>query len=228
MKQIILIVLFISLFSCQNENEIDKEIEVINDIFLQISEYVRFYNFNVPIPPPPPPLYNEKGEFIGIDTVEQKVILRNIENELKVRNIDTSKFIVAVFDTLVDNDHFKLTEDYLLDTIFKNYNFISKSIIENTKSPFKFELNEIKDKGKYELRYYSEFPSGRQVFREKYNFNFGGVITLSRVYFDENYNNAIIFCDYCCGIDCWTGRVLFLQRVESKWRIVNSKLLWIA
>ncbi|MBI9055535.1 MAG: hypothetical protein JEY96_17055 [Bacteroidales bacterium] len=230
MKRILFIGLLITIFSCQNEtsNEIDKEIEVINDIFLQLPEYIQFYNFSLPIPPPPPPIYNEKGEFVGIDTVAQLEILDKIEKEFKARNIDTSKIVLAVFDTLVNNDHFELNESYAVDTIFNNYHSITKSIIENEKAPMKLVLNDIVETGKYELKSYSEFPSGREIFSKKYDFNFSGVITLSRVYFNNRNDKAVIFCDYWCGIDCWTGNALFLEKIDGKWKIVNSELLWIA
>ena len=230
MKRILFIGLLVTIFSCQSEtrNELDKEIEVVNDIFLQLHEYIHFYNMSLPIPPPPPPIYNENGEFIGIDTVAQLKILSKIDEEFKARNIDTSIIVLALSDTLVNNDHFEFSESYISDTIFENYHSIAKSIIECDKKPVKLELNEIVETGKYKLKYYSEFPTGRQIFLEKYNFNFSGVITLSRVYFNKNYDKAIIFCDYWCEFDCWTGNALFLEKIDGKWKIVNSKLLWIA
>jgi hypothetical protein len=229
MKRLFLIGLVITFFSCQNEtrNELDKEIEVINDIFLQLPQYIQFYNFNFQIPPPPP-IYNEKGEFIGIDTVIQHENLRKINKEFKTRNIDTSEIVLALSDTLVINNYFENSDSYISDTILENYHSIIKSKIENEKVPLKIELKEIVETGKYKLKYYSEFPPGRQIFREKYNFIFGGVITLSRVYFNHNYDRAIIFCDYWCEFDCWTSRALFLEKVDGKWKIVYSKLLGIA
>ena len=105
MKNIILIFLLLLIIGCQNNssNRIDFEDEVLNDVFLQIPDFIHFNAYYTPYPPPPKPIANEKGEFEYEDTVEWNKANLKYEQEIKELNIDTTKVVLAVYDTLINN-----------------------------------------------------------------------------------------------------------------------------
>lgn len=217
--------LFTAVISCQNkfEPEIDKEIQVINDIFLQIPEEITFYNYNTPIPPPPPPTSS------GYDTALYEKLMNEYELKLQKIDYDTSIVILAFYDTLISgNRKIDYLEHHLNDTTYGEYSPVFNSLIRNEKEPSVVDLNSITRTGKYELKYFSEFPQGKQFFREEYNFNFGGFLLLSRIYFNENYDKAVLYCQYACGMDCSTGNIILLEKVDTKWKIKEVRMIWIS
>ena len=225
MRKLVILGLFITTISYQNkfESEINREIQVINDIFLQIPEKITFYNYNTPIPPPPPLISSE------YDTPLYEKLMNEYELELKKIDYDTSIVILVFYDTLISgNTKIDHLEHYLNDTTYGDYSSILNSLIRNEKEPFIVDLNSITQTGKYRLKYYSEFPQGKQFFREEYNFNFGGFLLLSRIYFNETYDMALLYCEYACGIDCSTGNIILLEKVDTKWTIQEVRMIWIS
>lgn len=53
-----------------------------------------------------------------------------------------------------------------------------------------------------------------------------GVISFSRIYFDEKGSKAILFYEFNCGPKCGSGEIVFLERENGKWKIVEYKRIW--
>ena len=55
-----------------------------------------------------------------------------------------------------------------------------------------------------------------------------GILSFSRVGFNKENNQALLYCEYDCGGLCGWGEYLFLKLVENSWKIVKRYEVWVA
>ena len=101
-------------------------------------------------------------------------------------------------------------------------------MMNQTKDSKVFNLLNIKNTGKYKLKYSSEFPKGIEIYKTKYDFVFGGFLIFSRVYVDELGEKAIFYCGYVCGGDCGTSHLVLVKKKDTNWEIDGVRLLGIS
>jgi ribosome-binding factor A len=54
------------------------------------------------------------------------------------------------------------------------------------------------------------------------------VITLSKVGFNRNFNQALVYISFVCGAECGTGTVFFLVREGNTWTIQKTIEIWVS
>jgi hypothetical protein len=67
--------------------------------------------------------------------------------------------------------------------------------------------------------------AGWKEFYEKYP-DSGGYIGFSRVGFDAELSQALVYVVQGCGGKCGTGRYVLLKKDGGAWKVVTERLLW--
>jgi hypothetical protein len=75
--------------------------------------------------------------------------------------------------------------------------------------------------------YFSEGEGGWQAFDRDYP-HYGGFITLSKVGFNRDMNQALVYFSSVCGTTCGTGSLVFLVKEGNVWRIKGTAVNWIS
>jgi hypothetical protein len=55
-----------------------------------------------------------------------------------------------------------------------------------------------------------------------------GLLTLSRIGFDDDHSEALVYMTYACGNVCGEGLFVRLTRSEKGWKVAGSARLWIS
>ena len=53
-----------------------------------------------------------------------------------------------------------------------------------------------------------------------------GVLGFSKIYFNHELNSAVVYYEFMCGRSCGRGEILFLEKVNSRWRINKYTRIW--
>ncbi|HQI44679.1 MAG TPA: hypothetical protein PLC59_01180 [Bacteroidales bacterium] len=224
---IIVIAGLVTTTGCNNTGfEIKKETKAINDIFKQLTDSIVYYR-QFPIPPPPPLQSDIKEN----DDLSSGQIQSLKEYNKLMSSIDTNRHVISIFDTLLSSS-IRLSETiskFKTSVIYYDYFGAFDSYLENNKKALFFNLNEIKNTGKYELIYYSEIS--KQLIKGKYpelKFYYYGSITFTRVYMNKEETNGFLECNLRCGQDCHYDFILLIKKAEMNWRIDRIILIGVA
>lgn len=114
---------------------------------------------------------------------------------------------------------------------------ISQQIIGDYKTKNK-ETQQLKDafdlKAKHVLirkdemeQIFKKGPQGWDEFYKRYP-DSGGYIGFSRVGFNPDINQALVYVENGCGGLCGTGHYVLLSKNEGVWKVVNRHMSWIS
>jgi hypothetical protein len=78
------------------------------------------------------------------------------------------------------------------------------------------EFDRIFEKGGWWKDYYKKYPDSQ------------GFLTLSRVGFNPDGDQALFYATNGCGGKCGTGSYVVMQRIGSNWRILKEIIFWIS
>jgi hypothetical protein len=75
--------------------------------------------------------------------------------------------------------------------------------------------------------YFSEGGGGWQAFNRDYP-HWGGFITFSKVGFNRDMDQALIYFSSVCGDTCGAGEFVFLVKEGAVWRIKGTAVSWVS
>jgi hypothetical protein len=75
--------------------------------------------------------------------------------------------------------------------------------------------------------YFSEGGGGWNAFNRDYP-HWGGFITFSKVGFNRDMNQALVYFSSVCGDTCGAGELVFLVKEGVVWRIKGTAVNWIS
>ncbi|HET6975131.1 MAG TPA: hypothetical protein VFI24_02325 [Pyrinomonadaceae bacterium] len=78
------------------------------------------------------------------------------------------------------------------------------------------EIKKIFDVGRNWEEFYKRYPGSR------------GFILLSRVGFNAEMNQALVYIQHSCGGLCGTGNYMLLEKKDDRWQVVKRSMAWIA
>lgn len=232
MKQISLTIFLVLSFSIQaRTSSVDKELNVINDIFIELAQKLPIYHVNDLIPPPPlPPIYNENNEIVGFDSLaykNQQIEYDKALDILRGKNIDTTYMVVAISDLMISKGRY--SDDFnVLESKRNDYDEIITLYKSGIKKDKRFQIEKINEIERFEFMYSSDLPRNVSMSEYQLDFQFGGILSFSRIYFNADKNRALFYCSYYCGEDCGTGNMVFVKKLNNKWVIDDFTLLWIS
>lgn len=210
-----------------DDAELAYEIQVLNEIFVDLTKEVGV-SYGYPIHPPPSrSILDAKGKIIGYDTTKY---LRQLE---KYR-IDTAKFsineggiLLAFYDTLsqIKNESVPFRNHLPSDEYIAVFND-SRPI---NKPNRKIILDSISNTGFYELKYRSELKSDiNEFYAELYKKGGEGALGCSRIHFDKNKKFGIFMCGYYRGILNAHGGCVYIRKINGKWQVEQYSVGWIS
>ena len=59
-------------------------------------------------------------------------------------------------------------------------------------------------------------------------FPYPGIVTLSKIGYDEGHRNALLFVSYWCDVLCGGGSYVWLERPKDRWQPKQEVLAWIS
>lgn len=209
-------------------HEEDKEMEVLNEIFVELAYKMGVIDIMRPPPPPPPPIADSNNRICNSDTLGYHEVIRVFDERIKKLKSDTA-IVIAIVDSLLSYD------------VHKNYEFIKKQLpspeyiealdamTDNSITSRPLDLNQIKNKNGFKLKYYSEFPKEMTIWEEEnYDFTFSGIMGISRIYFDNSDLFGLISCSFMCGSLCGNGTIVCIRKIDNKWTVEKTIVLWIS
>ena len=74
----------------------------------------------------------------------------------------------------------------------------------------------------------SEFPQRREIWNTNYLFEFGGVVSFSRIYFDKDKRYGVLEGGTTYGKLNGNGWIVFIKKDSGKWIIDKIEGTWIS
>jgi hypothetical protein len=229
-----IIFLAVFIFGCKNlakitfddEAEFEYEIQVLNEIFVDLTKEMGV-QFGYPKHPPPPSFRNKEGEQIEVDS---SIYFK----QMKKYRIDTANFSIApqsISLAISDYLHEMSDEEFLLNNnlLSSKYNSVLKHKNKRIKSSKKIVLDSLTNTGIYNLKYRSEFKADLDKFYfNLYINNVYGVLNCSRIYFNRNKTKGIFKCDYYLENLNAHGGYVFIRKVNDIWEVEKYLNHWIS
>lgn len=154
--------------------------------------------------------------------------LKEYEEYIRNRPVDTSNLIVIVHDTLVDYRKGKFLESILTESGFKhnfnvepNWRSLAILLVDSLNTPKRLPISKITKTGKYHLVDEKEFVPTK-------NDRIIGYIQFSRVALNEQKNRACFIFTFNCGRLCGFGNMVFVKKMNGKWKIIGQRELWVS
>jgi len=143
-------------------------------------------------------------------------------NKIVIYPLTYNQTICYNYDCFQNFKNYSLKNDSMLVGDYKNKNARTYKLANKFSIPqtviliSEEELNEIFQNKK-----------GWDEFNEKYS-NSSGIIQISRVGFNSNQTQAILYYSYQRGLVWGEGYLIFLTKYEGKWMVKEENLLWVS
>ncbi len=221
MRKIYFTLLFISgiiLTSCNNKKaDLQFEKNVMYEVYPALIDSV-WVNAELNYVPPPPP---------GINPSEYKLNRRNESNKRfnkELAEFKKKKFPVDLvfLDKAVVRDNSKELKEHFKDAILSENNILDTL-------DYKFDRKKLDSYQAFHLHYVPRIP--RENDRKFYNeccYSIRGVISLSRIQFDDEKKYGVLTAGIECGGMCGYGYRIYIKKVNNKWVVDKIEDGWIA
>jgi hypothetical protein len=238
---LILILIPITFFNCEQKTELtDLEFEqkVFYELFPELSD--KMYNDIrlIPTPPPPPPNYlTEKGFDAksdynkALESWEKSDDYQHRLNEWQKRRDSIINDITEIYIAFPDSiNQFEREDIYELINHFNDQKLIVDSKDFELESGFKVDFDKLKsDNKKLRFKPLSEFPERREFWTTKYDFNFRGSMSFTRILFDQTRTFGVLNAGFVKGRLNGSGCRIFIRKDENgNWKIDKIKGTWVS
>lgn len=153
--------------------------------------------------------------------------------DLQTQRWDTAQLYMAIDDTLIDfsksyhSEGLKDTKSYYkynIENIDTSYFQLFDKLVNDTMlSTRKINFKRIRTNYNYKL-----IPLDSIKSIQKKGFRIIEVHQLSRIVFNDKFDKACFYEQGVCGGECGGGYLLFLEKKNGTWTIVEKKLLWVS
>lgn len=202
--------------------ELEFEKSVANEIFSALLDSV-FYDRRQSPPPPPPPSLDSKYN----DSIAASFNLSDFIADFEKRKIelkkDTAKLVIAIVDTTYQID--KNAKRELID-FYKEFAIKLDTI--NIEKPYRIIISDLKHNNKFKLKYRSELPASSRVWKGNYDFHLSGITGFSRIQFDQTKTYGVLISGFGCGRLCGFSGLVFIRKINGKWKIDEIKITGIS
>lgn len=148
--------------------------------------------------------------------------------KLNNRKADSARLVVLISDTLITYKRNKSLSSILTEKGFKNnfnvdttWRSLALLLVDSNMNPTRINQYEITETGRYELEnlYTYQSEKGERVI---------GNVKFSRVAFNDDLTKGCFYYSFVCGGECGEGLMIFVKKVDNKWKIEGSRQLWIS
>lgn len=210
MKMVLRYFVFLSFMACLvscNHKLLSKEIDVINDAFLTVTDTVAYYELS--LRPPAPPDYFDKNM------------------KIKYSNLLHKQFAIVVPDTLYPLSHWASTlRTFCKGSSIKdspNLKALKKQIckqIEEERVPKRFNVKHLNNIGRYILV--------SEASKLESDFPIVGKVQFSEVVFDQKNTFATFIAVTSDGGKLFIEKLYILSKNKGKWEVVNTEILSVS
>ena len=220
MQRLILFVLTLTVFSCQQKNDEkiveSDESQILNVAFDRVIGSDTTFRFWLRHNPPPIPHIAITDK---IDSIEYLKKIHWRDSVLKI--LDTASLYVVAYRQHEDMVQYYV--DNLLDTIKQKrgdtlFNGVLKILCDQNWSKDTTDI--ILLKPKYNFRIYSESVEPFDPIRKM------GSIRFSKIAFNKGKDTACFYTSFSCGEFCGKGDIHFLVKKDTKWIYSKKFILW--
>ena len=194
----------------------------MNEIFIDLVDSI-YYDIRLsPIPKKP---YLEKGISDSLKNYKiknHKLYITERKKEQEIIKNDTSRIVLAVYDTIYTESLLKGPEIIKFNNIEYLFDSVTKKI------EYKIDLNKIAESDKFRFKYLSDFSNSKKIWKTKYPFYFGGVISFSRIQFDKNKKYGLLDAGITYADQDGEGFRIYIRKdINNKWIIEKITGTWI-
>ncbi|MTH17208.1 hypothetical protein [Flavobacterium sp. LC2016-01] len=222
MRKIYFALLFISgiiLTGCNNkEADLQFEKNVMYEVYPALIDSVWVNALEGFVPPPPPQIK---------DTLEYKI--QRKKDYKKQFNQDLAEFKkknfpvdLVLLDKAVARDNSKELLEHFKDAVLSE-----KDTLDTL--DYKFNRKKLDSYQAFHLHYVPRIPRGND--RKFYNeccYSIRGVISFSRIQFDDEKKYGVLTAGIECGGMCGYGYRIYIKKAKDKWVIDKIEDAWIA
>ncbi len=238
---LILILISVTFFNCEQKTaltDLEFEQKVFYELFPELSD--KMYNDIrlISKPPPPTPTYlTEKGFDAKSDynkaleswekSDDYKIRLKEWQKRRDSIINDTTEIYIAFPDSI---NRFEREDMYELINHFNDQKLIVDSKDFELESGFKVDFDKLKsDNKKLKFKPLSEFPERREFWRTKYDFNFRGSMSFTRILFDQTRTFGVLNAGFVKGrLNGGSCRIFIRKDEHGNWVIDKIKGTWVS
>lgn len=168
-------------------------------------------------------ILNNDSQITEEDYAVYSVILvsEQYNSELIVVSDSTSHGLIAD-PTNISNKNYQLSEDIINDYRSKNENDLK------LKDNFSVQNKVLFLSEKEESQFFRKVQENGWVkFHKKYP-KAKGIVSFSRIGFNQENTQALVSVSFGCGFLCGEGNFILLQKENGKWTIQNKIGLWVS
>ncbi|RZK02799.1 MAG: hypothetical protein EOO46_18310 [Flavobacterium sp.] len=215
----LLLVLFLSLLSCKKETPLEFEKKVMCEILPSLMDSLAIDRRLMYPPPFSKAIFDKNDNLIGLDSSDLEIRRKEYDMEvLRIRKDTNVVFLIK------DSVHGLNQLDWSnRNEYFKDVNFEKDSLF--SKLNYKIDLG---CTSKYKLKYLSQFKGYTELFDLEYEYEIGGILSFSKIYFDKERKHGILSGSYLCGGKFGRGYNIYLKKINDKWVIQKIIPTWIA
>lgn len=217
MNKVLILIIFSLLISCNIDKKENKEGQIsINGETDVLSVYNDVLNDLVENH-----LYNQylgrEWELIFVDLVKNR-----IDSTLYFKQLNDLKNTIIVNDTLKGTLY--------VNDVFNGYDRDIKFL----NLPKEFQVDEVEKqiskKNHLELEYLkSNFVKLKSLSKKKEDISKlfeVGVLSLSKIVFNEDNTTGILYFEFICGEKCGEGSLITIKKINNKWDVKKEYTLW--
>jgi hypothetical protein len=229
MQKITFFFILILFTSCEKKiSDLDFERNVMSELFPTLIDQtcVDTRLFRNPPPKYGNYIYDVNGTNIGIDTSNvsdsERKKMQDWKRERDKILKDTSSIIIAFNPNINDNPE-NVEED------FKKH-FPNAQLSKSKGEKYILDYKNITLNDKYKLKNIKDFPERNDddFWQKKYGFVFSGIVSFTRIRFDENKKFGVLDAGFVCGNLCGQGYRIFIKNENGKWIIDEIQGTWVS
>ncbi|MEH6705384.1 MAG: hypothetical protein V7691_11355 [Galbibacter orientalis] len=242
LQTIILTILFsVILLNCEQQKELSNvefEQQVFYELFPELSDRMYQDLRLFPTPPPPSPDYLQEKGFDAksdyhkaLENWKKSDDYRKRQNAWDKRKDSINNDATSIYIVFPDSiNRFEREDMYELISHFNDQKLIVDSKDFELKDGFQVDFDKLKsNNSKLRFKPMSEFPKGRELWTTKYDFNFGGSLSFSRILFDKTKSFGVLNAGFVKGRLNGSGYRIFIKKDENGIWIINKiKGTWVS
>ncbi|PVW14172.1 hypothetical protein [Marixanthomonas spongiae] len=223
-------VVILAFCSCnQKENIYEEEFEqaVFYELFPAILDSLHYDKRLMPPAPPPSSFVNSNGIRIEYDSINYKQVMENWKIHKQKILKDTASVYLIVSDSI---ENIERNDLYKLKNHFDKQNITIETNDLKLKEGYRVDLKKLKAKDKkIKFKYRSEFPKGRDFWKNNYNIYIAASISFDHILFDKTKNFGVLNAGYTLGILSGNGVRIFIKKeANGKWVIDDIVGTWVS
>lgn len=210
------ILVFLLLINCKGKNINDNKTQekIFNHFFTELIDKTIIDFRKMPVPPPPP----KNNSSAEIKKMEKA--FKEAEKNHKIY-LDTTIF--APLQIFISDSLSAISENEMVE--INNKSQIKYLNIVSNKKHKLINLRDINVSSKYKLDYLSSLKTTfNELKNQDYNTKkhlqkYGGIVSISKIYFNSENDNGIFKLNFSCGKLCGCSYIVFIKNENNKWTI---------